>query len=82
VLKSRRDGRARSGYGERGGVYSILLGKSEGKRSFGKPRRRWENNIKTDLHELGSGIMDWIDLSQNGDSCWALVNAVMNIRVA
>jgi hypothetical protein len=57
------------------------VGTPEGKKSFEKPRRRWEDNIKMDIHELGIGCMDWIDLAQNRDRLHALVNAVMNIRV-
>ena len=67
--------------GERRGVYRILVGKPEGKRPFGRPRHRWEDNIKMDLQEMGSWGMDWIELAQDGDRWWALVNAVMNFRV-
>ena len=63
------------------GVHKVLVGKPEGKRPLGRPRRRWEDNIKMDLEEVGCGSMDWIDLAQDRDSCWALVNAVMNLRV-
>ena len=55
------------------------MGKLEGKRPLGRPRRRWEDNIKMDLHKIGWG-MDWIDLAQDRDRWWALVNAVLNIR--
>ena len=48
-----------SAYGERRGVYRVLVGKSEGQRPLGGPRRRWEDNIKTDLHEVGGGFVDW-----------------------
>jgi hypothetical protein len=68
-------------YGERGGVYRGLVGKSEGKGSFGKPGCRWEDNIMMDHHELGNMCMDWIYLFQNRNRCLALVNAVMNLRV-
>jgi hypothetical protein len=68
-------------YGKRSGVYRGLAGKSEGKESFGKARRRWEDNIKMDHHELGTMDVDWIDLAQNRDKCFALVNAVMNLQV-
>ena len=61
-----------------GGVYKVSVGKSEGKRPLARPRRRWEDNIKTDLQEVGWGI-DWIDLAQDRDRWWALVNAVMNL---
>jgi hypothetical protein len=57
------------------------MGKPEGKRSLGRPRRRWENNIKMDLEEVGCGDMDWIDLARDRDRWQALVNMVMNIRV-
>jgi hypothetical protein len=67
--------------GEVRGVYRVLLGKSEGKRPLGRPRLRWEDNIKMDLKEAGCGTMDWIGLAQDGDKLRALVNAVMNLRV-
>jgi len=67
--------------GERRGVYRVLVGKHEGKRSLGRPRSRWENNIKTDLLEVGCSGMDWIELVQDRDRWRALVNAVMNLRV-
>jgi len=67
--------------GERGGVYRVLVGIAEGKRLLGRPRRRWEDNIKTYLQEVGCGGMDWIDLAQDRDSWRALVNAVMKLRV-
>ena len=56
------------------------MGKSEGKRPLGRPRHRWENN-KMELQEVGCAGMDWIDLAQESDRWWALVNAVMNLRV-
>jgi hypothetical protein len=67
--------------GERRGVYRGLVGKPEGKRPFGRTGRRWEDNIKMDLQEVGSGGMDWIDLAQDRDRWWAFVNAKMNVRV-
>ena len=66
--------------GERKGVYRVLVGKPEGTRPLGRPRRRWENNIKMDLREVGCGGKDWIELVQDKDGWWALVNAVMNLR--
>ena len=66
--------------GERRGVYRVLMGKPERKRPLGRYRLRWEDNIKMDLQEVGCGGMDWIDLVQDGDRWWALLNAVMNTR--
>jgi len=62
-------------------VYRVLVEKSEGKRPLGRPRRRWEDNIKIVLQEVGCGVMDWIELAQVRDRCRALVCAVMNLRV-
>ena len=67
--------------GERRGVYMVLVGKPEGKRALGRPRRRWEDNIKMNLEEVGYGGMDWIVLAQDRDMWRALVNAVMKLRV-
>jgi hypothetical protein len=67
--------------GEKGNAYRILVGKSEGKRPLGRPRRKWEDNIKMDIREIGWGGMDWIDLAQDRDQWGALVNTVINIRV-
>jgi hypothetical protein len=67
--------------GERRGAYRALLGKPEERRPLGRPRRRWEDNIKMDLQEVGWGGMDWISLAQDRDRWRALVNAVMNLRV-
>jgi hypothetical protein len=61
--------------------YIALVGKSEGKRPLGRPRRRWVDNIKIDLREKGWDGMDWIDLAQDRDHWRALVNTVMNLRV-
>jgi len=61
-------------------VYIILMGKPEGKRSMGRPRRRWEDNNKMDLQEVGCRSMDWIELAQNRDRWRTLVNAVVNLR--
>jgi len=68
--------------GERRGVYRVLVGKSEGKILLGRPRHRWEDNIKMDLQEVGCGSMDWINLAQDTDRWWALVNVVMNFQVS
>ena len=67
--------------GERRGVYRVLVGKSEGNRPLVRPRRRWEDNIKMDLQEVGCSGMDWIELAQDRDRWRALVNAVMNLRL-
>jgi hypothetical protein len=67
--------------GEKSGEYRVLVGKPEGKRTLGRPRRRWDDNIKTDLQEVGCGDMDWIELAQDRDRWRALVSAVMNLRV-
>jgi hypothetical protein len=63
------------------GVYRDLVGKPEEKRPLGRSRRRWEDNIKVDLQEVGCGVMDWIELAQDRDIWRALVNAVMNLRL-
>jgi hypothetical protein len=62
-------------------AYRILVGNPEGERHLGRPRRRWVDNIKMDLREIGCDVMDWINLAQNRDQWRALVNAVMNLRV-
>jgi hypothetical protein len=83
VIKSRRmrwaGHVARTG-GKRG-TYRILVRRPEGRRPLGRHRRKWEDNIKMDLQEVGCGGMDWIELAQDRDRWWALVNAVMNLRV-
>jgi hypothetical protein len=61
--------------------YRILVGKPEGKRPLGRPRRRWENNIKMYLRDIAWGGMDWIDLAQDRDQWRAFVNTVKNLRV-
>ena len=63
------------------GVYRVLVGKPDGKRPLGRPRRRWEDNIKMDLQEVGCGGMDSIELAQDRNRWRALVSTVMNLRV-
>jgi len=67
--------------GESRGVYRVLVGEPQRKKPLGRPRRRWEDNIKMDLQEVGCGGIDWIDLAEDRDSWRAPVNAVMNLRV-
>jgi hypothetical protein len=67
--------------GEKRNAYRILLGNPEEKRPMGRPRRRWVNNIKMYLREIGWNGMDWIDLAQDRDQWRALMNAIMNFRV-
>ena len=62
-------------------VYRVLLGKPEGRRPLGRPRRRWADNIRMDLQEVGCGYMDWIGLAQDKDRWRMLGSAVMNLRV-
>ena len=62
-------------------MHKVLMGKPEGKRPLGRPRRRWEDNIRIDLQKVGFGCMDWIELAQGTDRWWALEYAVMNLRV-
>jgi len=80
VIKSRRMRWAGhvARMGERSGVYRVLMGKPEGKRPVGRPRLRWEDNIKMDLEEVGCGGMDWIKVAQDRNRWRALVSAVMN----
>jgi hypothetical protein len=68
-------------HGEKRNACRILMGKPEGKRPIGRPRHRWEDDIKTDLREIGWGGMDWIHLAQNRDQWRALVNMKMNLQV-
>jgi hypothetical protein len=63
------------------GAYNILVGRPEGRRPLGRPRRRWEDNIKTGLREIGFGDMDWIRLAQDRDRWRALVKTVMSLPV-
>ena len=67
--------------GERRVVYMVWVGKPEGKRSLGRLRRRWEDNIKMDLQELECGGMDWIELAQDRERWRAIVNGVMKLQV-
>ena len=63
------------------GVHKVLVGKPEGMRPLGRPRRRWEDNIKMDLQEVGRGCGDWMELVQDRDRWLALVSTVLNLRV-
>ena len=83
VIKSRRMRWAGhvARMGEERGVYRVLVGKPEGKRPLGRPRRRWVDNIRMDLQEVGCGYMDWIGLTQDRDRWRTLVSAVMTYRV-
>ena len=63
------------------GVHKVLVGKPEGKRPLGRPRRRWEDNIKMDLPEVGRGCGDWMGLAKDRDRCRALASTVMNFRI-
>ena len=66
---------------EGGGVHKVLVGKPAGKRPLGRPRSRWEDNIKMDLQEVGRGCGDWMELVQDRDRLRALVSTVMNFQV-
>ena len=83
VIKSRRMRWAGhvARMGEERGAYRILVGKPEGKRLLGRPRRRWVDDIRMDLQDVGCGYVDWIGLAQDRDGWRKLVNAVMNLRV-
>ena len=63
------------------GVHKVLVGKPEGKRPLGRPRCRWNDNIKLNLQEMGGGCGDWMELAEDRDKWWALVSTVMNFRV-
>jgi hypothetical protein len=67
--------------GEERNVYTFLMGKPEGKRPLGRPRRRWEDGIRMDLRENGWGCVEWTQVAQDRDWWRALVNTVMNLRV-
>jgi len=83
VIKSRRMRWAGhvARMGEERGEYRVLVGKTEGRRPLWRPRRRWVDNIRMDLQEVGSGYMDWIELAQDRNRWRTLVSAVMNLRV-
>jgi hypothetical protein len=83
MMKSRRRRWARhvARMGEKRNAYRILVGKPEGKRPLGRPRRKWVDNIKIDLRSTGWDGMDWIDLAKDRDRWRALVNTVVNFRV-
>ena len=82
VIKSRRMRWAGhvARMGEERGVYRVLVGKPEGRRPLWRPRRRWVDNIRMDLQEVGCGYMDWIELPQDRDRQWALVNAAGSVK--
>jgi hypothetical protein len=67
--------------GDGRGAYRVLVGRPEGRSPLGRPRRRWEGNIKINLQEVGWGDMEWIDMAQDRDRWRAVVNAVMNLRI-
>jgi hypothetical protein len=67
--------------GEERGVHRVLVGTPEGMRPLGRPRRRWEDNIKIDVQEVGGGRGDWMELAQDRERWPALVSTVMNLRV-
>ena len=67
--------------GQERGVYRVLVGKPEGKTPLRRPRRRWEDNIKMDLQEVGGGCGDWMELAQDRDSWRALARTLMNLGV-
>ena len=67
--------------GDKRGAHVALVGRPDGNRPLGRPRRRWEDNIKTDIQKVGWKGKDWIDLAQDSDRWWTLMNAVMNLQV-
>ena len=83
VIKSRRMRWAGhvARMGEERELYRVLVGEPEGRRPLRRPRRRWVDNIRMDLPEVGCGYMDWIGLAQDRDRWWTLVSAVMNLRI-
>ena len=84
VIKSRRMRWAGhvARMGEERGVYKVLMGKPDGRRPLGRPRRRWADSIRMDLQEVGCGYMDWIGLAQDRDRWRTLMGAVMNLLVS
>jgi len=83
VIKSRKLKRAGhvAHMGEGRGVYRVLVGKPEGRRPLGRPRRRWEDNIRLNLWKVGCGCVDWMELAQDRDRWRVLVSAVINLWV-
>jgi len=82
IVRKYEMGWACGAYGRGEGVYRVLVGKPEGKRPLGRPRRRWADNIRMDLQEVRCGYMDWIGLAQDRDRWRTLVSAVMNLVVS
>jgi len=80
IYKNEMDG-AWNAYGNRSGVYRVLVGKPEGKRPLGRCKHRWKENIIMDFQEVGCGGMNWIELAQERNSWRALVNAAINLRI-
>jgi hypothetical protein len=80
-IKKNEMGRACGACGRGRGVHRVLVGKPEGKRTLGRPRRRWEDNISKDLQEVGGDCGNWMERAQDRDSWRALVNTVMNFRI-
>jgi hypothetical protein len=80
-IKENDVGRAYSMHGEMRNAYEVLLGKPEGKRPHGRPRHRWEDNIKMDFREIVFEGIGWMHLAQDRDQMWALVNTVMNLWI-
>ena len=83
VIKSRRMRWAGhvAHMGEERGVCRVLVGKPEGRRPLGRPRRRWVDTIRNDLQDVGCGYLDWTGLAQDRDGWWTLVSAVMDLQV-
>jgi hypothetical protein len=67
--------------GQRRGLHRVLMEKHKGKKTHGRSRHKWDDNIKMDLQEVGCEGMDWIELAQDRNRWWALVNAVINLRI-